>query len=137
DFLVPIDPLEEECLETLFGGGGGRGKGDQRPAQGAHVLGGHDAGGCDAGCAGRDVVLDGPCDHASLEFVGLAVDRNARIALQHFLDDGARHGHVNEVFQRHQLGTQGIVYVVGIVGDVVGNGGDLRFETGVGRETQV
>ena len=46
-------------------------------------------------------------------------------------------GTLGEIVEREQAGPQAVVDVVGVVGDVVGDGGDLRFGAGKAPELQV
>ena len=42
-----------------------------------------------------------------------------------------------EIVEREEAGPQAVVDVVGVVGDVVGEGGGLRLGAGIGREIEV
>ncbi len=52
-------------------------------------------------------------------------------------DDFSGQRHLLEVVDREQAGAQAVVDVVRVIGDVVGEGGDLRLERGVAPELEV
>ena len=86
---------------------------------------------------GRDDVLDHPRDQPALDFVGQAAAFEVGPAVLDFADDGADEGDIARDRRGDEAGTQRIVDVVGVVGGVVGDGGDLRFEAGVGLGLEV
>ena len=55
---------------------------------------------------------------------------DVRPTVEDFAHDGADERDVNEVAQREKTGAQGIVDIMRVVGDVVGDGRSLRFEAG-------
>ncbi len=48
-----------------------------------------------------------------------------------------RSGDVREIVEREQLGAQAVVDVVGVIGDVVGDRGDLRLGAGEAPQLEV
>ena len=54
-----------------------------------------------------------------------------------FADDFARQRDSGDFIQIEQFGAQPVVNVVGIVGDVIGEGGDLRLDAGEAPQLQV
>ena len=52
-------------------------------------------------------------------------------------DDVADQRHRLEVVEREQAGAQAVVDVMGVIGDVVGDGRDLRLERGKAPELQI
>ena len=46
-------------------------------------------------------------------------------------------GTLGEIVEREQLGAQAVVDVVGVIGDVVGDGRDLRLGAGVAPELEI
>src|SRR5690349_1228758 len=94
-------------------------------------------GGGDLELGGRDDVLDGAGDEPPLHLVRLPAALDIGIGREHFADDGTGQRDVHELIEGDELGAQGVVDVVRVVGDVVGDGGGLRFEAGVGAQHQV
>ena len=52
-------------------------------------------------------------------------------------DHRGRQRHLPEIVDPEQAGAQSIVDVMGIIGDVVGNRSDLRFQRGIAPQLQI
>ena len=59
------------------------------------------------------------------------------IARAHALKDAGRQRHAGQHVERQQSGTQAVVYVMGVVGDVVGYRGALRLQPGMAVELEI
>ena len=51
--------------------------------------------------------------------------------------DVAHERHLGEVIERKQVGAQPVIDVMGVIGDVIGDGGDLRLGAGEARQFEV
>ncbi len=60
-----------------------------------------------------------------------------RIGRAYLADDPARQRNGGDVIERKQFGAQPVVDVVGVVGDVVGDRGDLRLDAGEAPELKI
>ena len=60
-----------------------------------------------------------------------------RIGGADFADDAARQRHGGDVIEGEQFGAQPVVDVVGVIGDVVGDRGDLRLDAGEAPQLQI
>ena len=137
DLLAAVDILEQETLERLLPLRNLGRKEDERCPGPPHIIGRADACPLDGSGAGLDHVLYHQGDEAALHLMSLPPGLDLRPPLQHVADEGANEGHVNEVVKLKQAGAEGIVYIVRIIGDVVGDGGNLGLEAGIGGEQQV
>ena len=84
-----------------------------------------------------DDVLDQQADQPADQFVHLAPGIEPRIGGADLADDAARQRHGGDVVEIEQFGAQPVVDVVGVVGDVVGEGGDLRLDARKAPQLQI
>jgi hypothetical protein len=85
----------------------------------------------------RDHILDHAVDQASDHLVHQTRLVDAGEAAAALVDDLPHQRDGGEILEVEQLGAQPVVDIVGIVGDVVGDGRDLRLEAGMAPELQV
>ena len=85
---------------------------------------------------GNDI-LDQQADQPAHEFVHQPRGIERRIGSADVADDPARQRDGGDLVEAEQVGAQTVVDVVGVVGDIVGQGGDLRFRAGEAPELQV
>ena len=76
-------------------------------------------------------------DQPAHRFVDQPRQLDAGIAPAHLVEHRADQRHVAQIVDAEQAGAQAVVDVVVVVGDVVGERGDLRLGAGVGVELQV
>ncbi len=84
-----------------------------------------------------DDVLDHAGDQAAHRLVHAAGGLDAGIARIDLAHDVADDRNRGDVVERKQVGAQAVVDVVGVIGDVVGERGDLRFRAGKGPQLQI
>ena len=135
--LAAIDALEQEALQPLLGRGNRRREADQGAARIADVIGRLRGKLGDGAPALGNHVLDLGGDQPALYLVRLPAALDLGPALEHFAHQRADQWHIHQVGQPDQSGPQGIVDIVRVVSDVVGNGGGLRFEAGIAPGHQV
>ncbi len=115
----------------------GFGEGHQRPAQGAHVLGGANRQRVRPAACLLQHVLDHGADHPAHGLQAQKPVVQVRVLGPHLCDERADQGHVGDVGEAEQARLQSVVHVVVVVGDVVGQGRDLGLRRGPGVEAQV
>ena len=87
--------------------------------------------------AGRITQVDQKADQLTDQFVHQAMLIEPRMARPYRADDPARQRHGGNVVERKQFGAQSIVDIVGVIGDVVGDGGDLGLNAGEAPELKI
>ena len=129
--LVAVEVLSQETLHAQVPGAECMVETDEGERCGSDVL---DAAGV---CAGNplatrvDEVGYLAVDHASHDLVDHPSQRKLGPASRHFRIGPGERLFLAEVLDRDQPGPQSIVQIMGIVGDFVGEVGDLRFQGGL------
>ena len=82
-------------------------------------------------------VLDHAGDDAAYQLVGAAGRIEAGIAGIDLAQNVADHRYAGDVVEREQIGAQAVVDIVGVIGDVVGNGRGLRLGAGKRPQFQI
>ena len=85
----------------------------------------------------RDDVLDHPGDQAADQLVGVAAGLEARMLRRDLAQDVVEQRQARELLDPEHLGAQAIVDVVGVVGDVVGDGAALRLGARIAPEFEI
>ena len=128
--LVQERPKPREPLDHVVR------KGHQGDVQHPHVLGVLDPGGDHPPRRFRHHVFHHLADHPANRLQAGQAVVDVRIVLAHASQHGADQRHVHQVGQGEQPRLHAIVDVVVVVGDVIGQGGHLRFGRGPGVQAQ-
>ena len=102
-----------------------------------HVTRGGDPGAGDAADCLGDHILDHSCQKAPDKLVGAADRLYVRRFPVHLAHHGVDEGNLAERLGGQKAGAQPIIDIVGVIGDVVGEGGDLRLEAGLRGKVEV
>ncbi len=84
-----------------------------------------------------DHIVDQAADEFAHQFMHQAIGVEPRIGGTNRADDLARQRHRGDLVELKQTGAQPVVDVVGVIGDVVGERGDLRLDAGKAPELQI
>ena len=84
-----------------------------------------------------DDILDQQTDQPAHEFVHQAGGIERRISRADIGDDLSGQPQGGDLVEPEQIGAQAIVDIVGVVGDIVGDGGDLRLRAGEAPQLKV
>ena len=106
---------------------------DERRGLAAHVVGARHFRGGDEFRAGRDHVLHLPVDDAADDVAAQFLAGEFGEMRAHFLVAVLPRGLLGELLGRDEVEVEAVVEVVAVVGDLVGEVGDLRFERGAGK----
>ena len=110
---------------------------DDRPAGVAHLVRRIRLKLDDVTAALRDDVLDHPGDQAAHQLVGVAAGLEARMLRRDLAQDLVEQRQAAKLLDAEHLGAQAIVDVVGVVGDVVGDGAALRLGARIAPELEI
>ena len=134
---MPVHPLVQEALERPVILPHRLGKRRDRAPQRADVVGRFDPRIGEARAGLGDHVAHHPVDHSAHRFVDQARLVEAGVALRHLMEHRTDQRHVGEIGDREEAGAQPVVDVVVVVGDVVGERGDLRLGPRIGVDAQI
>ena len=84
-----------------------------------------------------DHILDHARDQATHKFMHAAAGLDARMLRGDLAQHIADQRDLRDLVELKQIGAQPVVDIMGVVGDVVGNGADLRLRAGVAPQFEV
>ena len=113
------------------------GKAHDRHLRPAHRVGGLRLDPGDPAFGLGDDVVDEKSDQAPDELMNQPMAVEVRIGRPYLADDLARQRRRGNVVDVEKLGAQAVVDIVGVVSDIVGNGGDLRFGAGEAPQLEI
>ena len=114
-----------------------RGEADDRPAGVAHLV---DDSGSSSTMRRRLCAITSSImrrDQAADQLVGMAAGLEARMLGRDLAQDVAEQRQAGELVDPEHLGAQAVVDVVGVVGDVVGDGAALRLGARIAPELEI
>ena len=130
--VLPQEPLQRPIVRLHF-----RGEGHDRPAAVADGVRRVRPNLLDPPSGFDDQVVDHVADQPAHELVDQPRCLDPRVAVAHAREYRPDERHLAQVVDAEQTGAHAVVDVVIVVGDVVGERGDLRLGAGVRREFQV
>ena len=134
---MPVHPLVEETLERSVVIPHRIGEYRDRPPQRADVVGRFCVAFGEARARLHDHVAHHSVDHSANRFVNEARLVDAGIAIGDLGEHRPDQRHVGQIGDREQPGAQPVVDIVVVVGDVVGERGNLRLRASIGIEPQI
>ncbi len=135
--VMAIHVGEQELLQRLVVGAHRvRKRGDGR-LQGAHLVGRARTRFVDPAAGFGEQVLDHDPDQIAHRRVHQPAALETGVTLADGGEDRPHQRHALEIVHREQLGAQPVLDVVVVVGDIVGDGGNLRLGPGEGVETEI
>ena len=137
DGRMLIDPLHQEPAQLRDGCGHRRGKVHQRRLQRPHIVNPARRGVRDPGAGLAPDVLNHARDHAPAHLADQRCAANVAIGGADGRNRAPGHRHLLQLLDRDVAGTETVVDVVVVVGDVVGDRRDLALQRAIGAEPQI
>ena len=137
DARMTIHVGMKKSLDGLIGRRHGRREGYDRFIGAAHVMGGARGLCTQPAVALRNYVFDHPGNEPTTQLVNESRAIGLAMADAGLGEELANEREVCEVSDCKKLGAQSVVDIVGVVGDIIGNGGDLGLGAGERRKLEV